>query len=116
MLTSAESAASYLKGIATTLFRTTVAGIACLLCRFGTLAYAQETFKTCAGLEVRSIRVSVERDGDVLRDAMPAKIEITPDIFPIVPNSAGKAVTVTALGPILGSMDSPKASSIVNGV
>jgi hypothetical protein len=47
---------------------------------------------------------------------MPAKIEITPDIFPIVPNSAGKAVTVTALGPILGSMDSPKASSIVNGV
>ena len=45
MLTSAESAASYLKGIATTLFRTTVAGIACLLCLFGTLAYAQETKK-----------------------------------------------------------------------
>ena len=52
--------------------------------------------------EVEAIRVSREREGDVLRDSAPETAELS-----IVPADAGPhaSVTVLAIGPVLGSMD-----------
>jgi hypothetical protein len=74
-----------------------------------TLPHPQEMRETntCAEAEVRSIRISPDFRRGVLPDAMPGKIEIaSPSTLETTPGTARKAVTVIALGPGLGSMDS----------
>jgi hypothetical protein len=58
--------------------------------------------------EVQSIRVSKEIEGDVLRDRAPETAEMS-----IVSASTGPhaTVTVTAIGPVLGSMDAPSVET-----
>lgn len=83
--------------------------IVCSLGLSGTLANAQEIVKTCAGAEVRLINISAETEREILLDATPEKpaIEIVPaPPSSTTPGAAGKVVTVIALGPALGSMDS----------
>src|SRR5437879_7547337 len=86
----------------------------CFLGLLLTLPHAQEISKTktCAGGEVRSIKVSPELERGVLLDTTPAKIETIPaEASETTPSTAGKAATVIALGPVLGSMDSHKVET-----
>jgi len=79
-------------------------------------AHAQEISKSNTGAEakVRSIKVSLELERDVLLDTTPERIEIAPpQASETTPGAAGKAVTVIALGPVLGSMDSPDVKTDV---
>lgn len=88
--------------------------IVCSLCLPGTRANAQEIMKACAGMEVRSIDISAEPDRKVLLDATPEKpaIQIVPaPPSSTTPGASEKVVTVIALGPVLGSMDSPKVET-----
>src|SRR5579863_861416 len=71
--------------------------IVCSLGLSATPAKAQETPKTCAGVEVRTVHVSIELDrGD----------SFLPDPSPKIAEVPGKIETLTAIGPPLGSMDS----------
>lgn len=80
--------------------------IVCFLSLLLPLGHAQESVKQCANANVRLIRISV--DG---REPFP---DTTPQIIEAIPaqasettsNVAGKAVTLVAVGPVLGSMDS----------
>lgn len=86
----------------------TWAAIICSLMLSGTIVSAQEIMKTCGGVEVRSINISAETEREVLLEAAPEKPAI--EIAPAPPSSpmsdtVGKAVTIIALGPVLGSMD-----------
>jgi hypothetical protein len=86
----------------------TAVAILCAMCLFDAVADAQGNVETCAGVEVRSIGISAEFERKVLLDAMPARIDIV-SLQPstLKSTAAGKAITVIALGPVLGSMDSP---------
>jgi len=84
--------------------------IVCLLGLLLSLPHAQEMNKTntCAEVEVQSVKVSPELEIGILHDPTPAKIETIPaEALETTPSASGKAVTVIALGPVLGSMDSP---------
>ena len=73
--------------------------IVCSLGLLAPLVKAQEVLKTCAGVEVRTIHVSIELDeGD----------SFLPDPSPKITEESGKIRTLTAVGPPLGSMDSPE--------
>lgn len=88
--------------------------IVCSLGLSGTHANAQEIMKTCASAAVQSISLSAESEREIFLDAMPEKpvIKIAPaPSSSTMPGAAGKAVTVIALGPVLGSMDSPKVET-----
>jgi hypothetical protein len=80
--------------------------IACCLGLLATPANAQRVIKTCAGVEVRSIDISAEVVRRVPVRAAPAEIEVLP-----APAAAGKALTLIARGPTLGSMDSPNVET-----
>jgi hypothetical protein len=81
--------------------------IACCALLFGSLAKAQEIAKACAGMEARSVNISSEFGEKTLRYSMPAEILTVPaEAAPASVGPSGKAVTVIALGPLLGSMDS----------
>lgn len=67
-------------------------------------SHAQEIVKSCAGVEVRSLRVSAEVATKVLLDGKAKVTEAAPD-------KAAKAVTLIAYGPVLGSMDSPNVEA-----
>jgi hypothetical protein len=76
-----------------------------------TLPHSQEMKEAnkCVGAEVRSIKGLPELVIGVLHDPTPAKIEAIPvEASETTPSASGKAVTVIALGPVLGSMDSPE--------
>jgi hypothetical protein len=85
--------------------------IVCSLLSLAAPANAQIT-KTCAGVEVRSIEVSADEDRKALPDATPADIKILPaQVMATTPGAPDKTVTVIALGPGLGSMDSEKVKT-----
>jgi len=67
-------------------------------------SHAQEVVKTCRAVEVHSIQMSAEAVPKVLSDVRAVTQVAYPD-------AAAKAVVVTAYGPILGSMDSPKVET-----
>jgi len=71
---------------------------------------ANEGIKKCPTLEVRSIATSTlfEKAGTIISvDSSSPKIVIVPAQMPLIPNNSGeKKLTVIAMGPILGSMDS----------
>jgi hypothetical protein len=73
-------------------------GMAVFLCPF---ASAQESIKSCAAIEVRSVRSSAEVQHKHVQNARP---EITESV---TSETGTKAVLVVANGPVLGSMDSP---------
>lgn len=77
------------------------------------LASAQES-KVCPGAEIQSINVSAEIEKKAPLDTRPETIEIAPG-YASNPNSrpAEGTVTAVALGPVLGSMDSPKVKTEV---
>lgn len=83
-------------------FRLTTVAAVCCLTFWGILAEGQQSTKTCTGFDVRSIDISRVSDEKNLFDSMPARIEIGSQER----DNADKVVTVYALGPILGSMDS----------
>lgn len=88
--------------------------IVCSLDLSGNRANAQEIMKTCAGASVQSISLSAEPEREILLDSTPEKptIKIIPAPQPTMPGgSAGKAVTIIALGPVLGAMDSSKVET-----
>ncbi len=85
----------------------TVVSIVCSLGLSVTYANAQEIMKTCAGMEARLINISAEFVKKVLLDTRPEIAIIPTPPSSTTPGAAGKAVTVIALGPVLGSMDSP---------
>lgn len=65
-------------------------------------ASAQESVKSCPGVEVRSIRDSVKAVQDLPLDGKQETIETGAS------RDAGNTVTIVARGPVLGSMDSEK--------
>lgn len=73
---------------------------ACFLSLAAPSMNAQKVIKRCAGVEARSMKVSLKTVQDVPLDAQQETIETSP-------SAAGpKVITVVARGPILGSMDS----------
>ncbi|MGI8992531.1 MAG: hypothetical protein ACR2I2_23490 [Bryobacteraceae bacterium] len=86
-----------------------VIGVAVLL---ASPANAQSIVKTCVGMEVRSIGVSVEPQADGRLDVVPETIELLAEETSATPSrGGGKPVTIVAHGPILGSMDSPEVKT-----
>ncbi|MHB1678019.1 MAG: hypothetical protein ACYCSS_10865 [Sulfuriferula sp.] len=81
--------------------------IVCSLWLSGTSASAQETMKTCTGAQVRLINVSGVYNKKNLLDAKPEIIVVRALTSSTMPGATGKAVSIIALGPVLGSMDSP---------
>jgi len=75
---------------------------ACFLNLAAPSANAQKVIKKCAGVEVRSMKVSLQPVQDVPLDAQQETIETGPSA------TGTKVITVVASGPILGSMDSEK--------
>jgi len=70
-----------------------------------TPASAEEIIKTCALVEVRSVHVSAE--GANPKDATSAKIDVSrAQLQATLAGEIKTVVTVVALGPVLGSMDS----------
>jgi hypothetical protein len=90
--------------------KSTAAAIVFSLGLLATPANAQEIIKTCAGVDVRSVDVSAERADP--KAAKPAEIDTLPAQVPATARSTvEKAVTVIALGPGLGYMDSLKVKT-----
>lgn len=79
---------------------------------FGSMSsYAQEVTKRCAGADVRLIGVAAQVEQGAPPDDAP-EIEIVSATSPVTGRgSAGKAVTLIAVGPVLGSMDSRKVET-----
>jgi len=75
---------------------------ACFLGLAAPDANAQKIIKKCGGVEVRSMKVSLQTVHDIPLDAQQETIEIGPSAVD------AKAIRVVARGPILGSMDSEK--------
>jgi len=74
---------------------------------FGSMSYAQEVTKRCAGADVRLIGVAAQVEQGAPPDDAPERIEVVSAPSSATGrDSAGKAVTLIAVGPVLGSMDS----------
>lgn len=73
---------------------------ACFLAPLAPPAKAQKTIETCPNVEVRSVNVSADVAKGSFFDTKPERIETT------ALDNTGKQVTLVAIGPILGSMDS----------
>ena len=91
--------------------------IVCSLCLVCVLANAHEYLKTCVNVDVLSIDISAETEHEVLLNATPEKptIEIVPasSSMSTMTDMLGKAVTVVAVGPVLGSWDSHTVETYV---
>ena len=73
----------------------------------GSCTLAQEPMRTCPGLDVRFVQVTFEIPKTRLADAHPRVLVAPAGTTSRGPEALGeRAVKVTALGPILGSMDS----------
>ena len=76
----------------------------------GTNVNAQELMETCASTKVQLIHISVEPEREVILEAAdkPVIMIVSAPPSPTPPGTPAKTVTVIALGPVLGSMDSRK--------
>src|SRR5437016_14163592 len=81
-------------------FQKTGLVFACFVSLAAPSANAQKAIKKCAGVEVRSMKISLKVVQDMPLDAQQETIEASPS-----PTGA-KVITVVGRGPILGSMDS----------
>jgi hypothetical protein len=74
---------------------------------FGSMTHAQEVTKRCVGADARLIGVSAQVEQGVSPGGAPERIEVvSAPAAATSRGSAGKTVTLIAVGPVLGSMDS----------
>jgi hypothetical protein len=78
---------------------------ACFLTLAAPSADAQQLIKRCAGVEVRSMKVSLKLVQDMPLDAQQETIETSDE------GTERQDITVVARGPVLGSMDSEKLNT-----
>lgn len=88
-----------------------LSGVACALALVALPAIAEKKTQMCPGLLVRSVHVSteLEKGGIFFPDPAPKKImNVAENVSANKTGSAGKVLTVVAIGPILGPMDAPR--------
>lgn len=87
-------------------------GVAIIFCLglAGAGANAQESMVTCASAKVQLTNISEESDREVILEAAekPALVIVSAPPSSTPPGTPEKTVSVIALGPVLGSMDSHK--------
>jgi hypothetical protein len=82
--------------------------------RFAPTAAPGEVMKTCAGIEIRSIRTAAERETSQPINSAPKEIEAVVILdSSSLATASGKVFDVSVLGPVLGSMDSPDVKTDV---
>ncbi|MHB1678020.1 MAG: hypothetical protein ACYCSS_10870 [Sulfuriferula sp.] len=77
----------------------------------GTSANAQKLWETCAGTEVQLIHISIEPEREVILEGAsekPVTMLVSAPPSPTPQHTSEKTITIVALDPILGSMDSRK--------